>query len=311
MDSVARVQKLRDAIEQVIIGKSETVKLVLVGLLARGHVLIEDIPGVGKTTLARTLAKAMDCRFSRIQFTPDLLPSDIIGVSIYSNETDQFIFKPGPVFANVLLADEINRTTPRTQSALLEAMNEFQVSVDSVTHALPQPFIVLATQNPIEYQGTYPLPESQMDRFLLRARIGYPDREHEKQVLESQRMSHPLNHVRPVLSARDVLELQEMVKRVRLDETLTDYILCIAEATRATERLEVGVSPRGCLFLARAAQALALIEGRDYVLPDDIKNLAVPVLSHRIIESVAEGIPNSRHAETIIRELVATVEVPV
>lgn len=311
MDKNERVEELKRAIESVIVGKTETVELVLVGLLSRGHVLIEDIPGVGKTTLARTLAKAMDCRFSRIQFTPDLLPSDILGVSIYSSDDGQFVFKPGPIFANVVLADEINRTTPRTQSALLEAMNEFQVSVDSVTHRLPEPFMVLATQNPIEYQGTYPLPESQMDRFLLRVRIGYPDPEHEKRVLESQRLSHPIERVKPVVSAEEVLELQSEVRRVRIDDSLTDYILAIADATRNSGRLEVGVSPRGCLFLARASQASALIQGRDYVLPDDIKDLAVPVLSHRIIESVAEGIPNSRHAESIIRDLLAKVEVPV
>jgi MoxR-like ATPase len=231
-------------------------------------------------------------------------------VSIYNAERDEFVFKPGPIFANVVLADEINRTTPRTQSALLEAMNDFHVSVDSVTHRLPLPFMVIATQNPIEYHGTYPLPESQMDRFLLRTRIGYPDREDEKRVITSHRLSRPLDELAPALTAGDVLDLQDEVKKVRVDESITDYILSIAEATRRSRTLEVGVSPRGCLMLSRAAQARAVVEGRDYCTPDDVKSLAIAVLSHRVIESVSMGVPNSLEAEDIMVKIIETVEVP-
>jgi len=305
-----KVEGLIEAIEKVIIGKEDVVKLLVVALLSRGHVLLEDVPGVGKTTLARALAKAIACRFSRVQFTPDLLPSDILGVSIYSVDRDEFVFKAGPIFANVVLADEINRTTPRTQSALLEAMNDFHVSVDSVTHRLPMPFMVIATQNPIEYHGTYPLPESQMDRFLLRTRIGYPNREDEKKVITSHRLAVPLDDLEPVLTGADVLEMQDQVKKVRVDEAITEYILSIAEATRRSRTVEVGVSPRGCLMLSRAAQAKAAVEGRDYCTPDDVKELAVAVLAHRLIESVSLGVPNSLEAEGVMGDILETVEVP-
>ncbi|MCI0343582.1 MAG: MoxR family ATPase [Planctomycetales bacterium] len=306
-----QVAALRKNIETVILGKTEVVKLCVVGLLARGHVLIEDVPGVGKTTLARALARSIDCGFQRIQFTPDLLPSDILGVSIYNTESNKFVFRPGPIFANVILADEVNRTTPRTQSSLLEAMNDFQVSVDGTTHRLPEPFIVLATQNPIEFAGTYPLPESQLDRFLLRIRVGYPSREHEREVLASQRETHPIDGLSSVLAGPDVLALQARVRGVRVDPTLADYILEIVSRTRGSPDLLAGVSPRGSLALYRAAQALALVEGRDYVLPDDIKALAVAVLAHRLIEKSAIERGTGGRAEEIVREILEAVPVPV
>ena len=298
-------------IESTIMGKREAIQFTLVGLLARGHVLLEDVPGVGKTTLARALAKSIDCQFRRIQFTPDLLPSDIMGVSVFDRREDSFKFHPGPLFANVILADEINRTTPRTQSALLEAVNDFQVSVDGVTHPLPSPFIVLATQNPIEYAGTYSLPEAQLDRFLLRVAIGYPDRDSERQIVKSQRLAHPLDSLKPVITAAEVLQLQETVRQVAVDETLLDYILEIAARTREHKGLALGVSPRGCLMLYRAAQANAVIAGRVFCTPDDIKHLALPVLSHRIIEKGRDAGASRRDGETILSEILEEVPVPI
>jgi MoxR-like ATPase len=296
-------------IEKAIVGKRESVKMVLVGLLARGHLLIEDVPGVGKTTLARALAKSLDCQFRRLQFTPDLLPSDLVGVSIFDQAESQFRFHPGPIFANVILADEINRTTPRTQSALLEALNDFQVSVDGVTHALPQPFIVMATENPIEYAGTYPLPEAQLDRFLLRVTLGYPDRDSERAMVKSQKLAHPLDSLQPVVSEKEVLQLQEITRQVTVDETLVNYILEIAARTRDSKALALGVSPRGCLMLYRAAQAHAVIEGRKYVIPDDVKRLASAVLCHRIIEKSREA-GGRRDADNILSEILEDVPVP-
>jgi MoxR-like ATPase len=310
-DVAEKVRVLRANIEQVFIGKPAVVTKTLVGLFAGGHLLIEDVPGVGKTTLARALAKSLDLSFSRVQFTPDLLPSDLLGVSIYNQNTGEFEFKKGPVFASVVLADEINRTTPRTQSALLEAMSESQVSVDGKSFPLGPPFMVLATQNPFEFEGTYPLPESQLDRFLMKISVGYPSRDHELQVLSSQRKSHPIDSTKAVMGTADILAIQERVKAVHMEESLAGYILSLVTETRRSKSLTVGASPRGSLFLYRAAQALALVEGRDYVVPDDIKRLAVCVLAHRIIGKgfAYEGGQDER--EKIIRGILETVEVPV
>ena len=307
-EQIARLQR---NIETVFIGKTDAVRQVLVGLFAGGHILIEDLPGVGKTTLARTLARSLDGSFRRIQFTPDLLPSDILGVPIYNAGEDRFIFKRGPVFANVILADEINRTTPRTQSSLLEAMNDFQVSVDGATYRLPEPFIVLATQNPHEYEGTFPLPESQLDRFLLRIHIGYPSRDDERLVLTSQKLAHPLDSLQPVLSAQEVVAIQAAVRHITMADAITDYILDLVARTRDTDKLEIGVSPRGGLCLSRAAQALALMDGRDFCLPDDVKSLAVPAFAHRTIRRAALAAAGGQDEREIIREIVDATPVPV
>ncbi|MGH7428047.1 MAG: AAA family ATPase [Candidatus Methylomirabilaceae bacterium] len=309
-----RIDRLQANIEQVLFGKPEPIRLAIVVLLARGHLLIEDIPGVGKTTLAQALARSLGVSFQRIQFTSDMLPSDILGVSIYDPRQGEFEFKPGPLFANIILADEINRTTPKTQSSLLEAMNDFQVSVDHHTYPLPHPFMVMATQNPMEYHGTHPLPESQMDRFLLRLRLGYPDREEEKRILRAPAASATLERLHPVLSAEELLGLQEIVERVRVEESLADYLMAIVEATRRHEGLTLGVSPRGALALYRAAQALALIEGRDYCIPDDVKRLALPVLAHRVLikgGSIGRGIGQGFDAaEQLLHALIAATPIP-
>ncbi len=307
-----RIRKLQEAIETVVRGKPEAVKLALVCLLSQGHLLIEDVPGVGKTTLAHSVAKAFDCSFRRIQFTSDLLPSDILGVSIFNQTNQNFEFRPGPIFANLVLADEINRTTPKTQSALLEAMSEGRVSVDNNTYSLPRPFMVLATQNPIEYHGTYPLPESQLDRFLLRLRMGYPEGNAEKEILRRQNHTNPVENLKPVLGAEDVLEAQEEVSLVRMDESLVDYVLTIIQATRRSEFFTLGASPRAALALHRAAQAMAYYEGRDYCIPDDIKALVLPVLAHRVIVSSKYSSPHKRseEAEAILAEILRSVEIP-
>jgi MoxR-like ATPase len=310
--SAERVELLQSTIERVIRGKPEVVRLALVTLLAGGHLLIEDVPGVGKTTLAQALARALDCTFQRIQFTSDLLPSDVIGLSIYNQHDSLFEWKPGPIFANIVLADEINRTTPKTQSALLEAMAEGHVTVEGVTHALPQPFMVLATQNPIEHHGTYPLPESQLDRFMLRLRIGYPGGADEKLILRDREHAEPLDEIEPVLSAAEILELQDAVSEVTVDDAIVDYLMRIVAATRSSEMLDLGASPRGSLSLFRAAQALALTEERSYCLPDDIKRLVVPVFAHRLTVSsrYSSAMKRSEEAEAVLLEIMKTISVP-
>ena len=309
--TVASIRQLEESVERVLVGKPDVVRLAIVALLARGHLLIEDVPGVGKTTLAQALARSLGLAFQRIQFTSDLLPSDILGVSVFDPRKTEFEFRPGPIFANIILADEINRTTPKTQSSLLEAMNEGQVSLDHHTHRLPLPFMVLATQNPLEYQGTHPLPESQMDRFLLRIRVGYPDEAHERLILRGAGAA-TLERLRPVLDADAVLALQAQAEAVKVEESLLGYVMAIVQATRTHGALALGVSPRGSLALVQAARALALTEGRAYCLPDDIKQLAVPALAHRVILRTRwEGAGGqSVDAERVIREILQEVPVP-
>jgi MoxR-like ATPase len=306
----SRFEALRENIRTVFFGHPQAVEQLLIGLLARGHVLIEDVPGVGKTVLARSLARSIDCRFNRIQLTPDLLPSDVLGVSVYNNQTQSFDFKPGPIFANIVLADEVNRTTPRTQSALLEAMAEEQVSVENQTLALQRPFMVIATQNPFEFEGTYYLPENQLDRFLLRISLGYPDRASEHRILTLQPGRTKLEELRPVMSARDVVELQDMVPKVRMEPPILDYILDVVEATRQSEPLHLGVSPRGALALSAACQAAALLRGRDYVIPDDVKGLVIPVLAHRVISKTYLSNGDSNSTARILKEILDQVPAP-
>ena len=308
-----RAARLEDALRRVIRGKDEVVRLALVSILARGHLLIEGVPGVGKTTLGQALARALDCSFQRVQFTSDMLPSDVLGISIYSAIEQQFEFKRGPVFTNVLLADEINRTTPKTQSALLEAMNEGQVTVDAHSYALPQPFLVIATQNPVEHHGTYPLPESQLDRFLMRVRMGYPDKDAEREILRSQAGAAQLENLRPVLSGADVLEMQQAVTRVRVDDSLVSYALAIVRKTRDSEQFSLGVSPRGSQMLYRAAQAVAFLDGRDFCTPEDFKPLVLPVFAHRVVVNglYSSTVKKSEQSEQAIQEIVESVPVPV
>ena len=293
-------------------GKEDVIHLALTALLARGHLLIEDVPGVGKTTLAHALARSFHCSFQRIQFTSDMLPSDVIGVSVYNPGPQEFEFKPGPIFANIIVADEINRTTPKTQSALLEAMNESQITVDNHTHPLPKPFLVIATQNPIEHHGTYPLPESQLDRFLMRIRMGYPSRASEKEIIRKNAGQGAGEQAEALMDAADVLGMQESVSHVKVDDSLLDYALEVVDRTRQSEQLTLGVSPRGAVMLHRAAQARAFLEGRDYCLPDDFKRLVVPVFSHRVVVSsrYVSTQKKSEQAEGILREIVDTTRVP-
>jgi MoxR-like ATPase len=303
------IHRLEASVARALVGKPEVVRLAVVGLLARGHLLIEDVPGVGKTTLAAALARSIGAGFQRIQFTSDMLPSDVIGVSIWDPAKSEFVFKPGPLFTNIVLADEINRTTPKTQSSLLEAMNEAQVSLDHSTYPLPRPFMVLATQNPREHEGTYPLPESQLDRFLLRIRIGYPGAPDEKSVLRGAG-SPVLETLVPVLQAEDVIALQEEADRVRADESVLDYIMALVAATRTSPLLSLGVSPRGSLALLRAARAQALADGRDYLVPDDVKSLAVPALAHRVMVKGRGAQGGGMDDEAVLRSIVQDVPVP-
>lgn len=310
MEEVQRIAaRIVNNVEQVIVGKRRIVELVLVALLCRGHVLIEDVPGTGKTMLAKSIARSIGSSFKRIQCTPDLLPGDVTGVSIFNQQTREFEFRPGPIMAQIVLADEINRATPKTQSALLEAMEERQITVDGVTHALPQPFIVLATQNPIEYEGTFPLPEAQLDRFLLRVHLGYADRLDEIAILKRQREGHPLETLPTVVDMNDLLHLQEVIKQVHVDDLIVEYIVALTTATRDHGDVYLGASTRGALALYRAAQAWAALNGRDFVTPDDVKVLAQPVLSHRLIVSPVARVRNVT-AQTIIDEVLAAVPVP-
>jgi MoxR-like ATPase len=304
------LERLQQNIAEALLGHRDAIRMAVVTLLAEGHLLIEDVPGIGKTLLAKALAKSLDCTFHRIQFTTDLLPSDLIGTTVFHQPSSEFVFKPGPLFAQVVLADEINRATPRTQSALLEAMSDRQVSVDGNTHPLGPPFLVLATQNPFEFEGTFPLPESQMDRFLMRLRLGYPDRGTEKEVLVRHRVGEPVDDLKPVMHAEDVRRLQQLVRNVRVEETLNDYILDLVGATREHGSLYLGASTRAALALYRAAQALALLQGRDYAVPDDVKRLARPVLAHRLLTKTYRHGEHGSAAEAVMDEIIDQTPLP-
>jgi MoxR-like ATPase len=304
------IAALESNIAGVLLGKPQPIRFAVVALLAEGHILIEDAPGVGKTVLAKAVARCLDATFRRLQFTPDLLPSDILGSSVYLPNRGDFEFRPGPIFTNVLLADEINRTTPRTQSALLEAMNEGQVSIEGHTYKLESPFFVLATQNPYEFEGTYPLPENQLDRFMLCIEIGYPDRNAEREVLVTHRDGEPVDKLTTVLSATELRSMQQAVREVRVEESINDYLLSMVEATRRAEELLLGVSTRGAITLYRAAQSLALVEGRDYVIPDDVKRLAVPVLAHRVVCRGLARTGQRARARAVVERIVQTTPVP-
>ncbi|GAB4400302.1 MAG: MoxR family ATPase [Anaerolineales bacterium] len=310
MESVQEVAKrIIDNVEKVIIGKREQVEQTVIALLCQGHVLIEDVPGVGKTMLAKTIARSLGCTFQRIQFTPDMLPSDVTGVSVFNQKTREFEFRPGPIMAQIVLTDEINRATPKTQSALLEAMEEKQVTVDGVTYPLQKPFLVLATQNPIEYEGTFPLPEAQLDRFMLRISLGYPSPADEIRMLDSQQRVHPVETVEQVVSADSLLQAQEAVKEVHIDDAIKEYIVELVNTSRKHPDIYLGASPRGSLALYKTAQAKAAVEGRDYVIPDDIKALAIPALAHRLIVSPAARIKNV-DSRTVVQEILDSVSVP-
>ncbi len=298
------LSRLLNNLNQVMVGKQDAIRLVMVAILSHGHVLLEDVPGVGKTLLAKSLARSIAGQFHRIQCTPDLLPTDLTGTNIWNPQTASFEFRPGPVFTNILLVDEVNRATPRTQSALLEVMEETQATIDGVTHDLPQPFFVIATQNPVEYQGTFPLPEAQLDRFALALSLGYPDESEELQMLQRLRSGESVSKLEPCLSLEDIQELRRQVVNVRVEDPLQKYILGLVRATRAMDVITLGVSPRGSVMLYRTAQALAYLDGRDYALPDDVKYLAPHVLSHRLITT------GGRNNQALIQELLETVAIP-
>jgi MoxR-like ATPase len=302
-------ETVMDNLEKVIIGKRQSIELIVIGLLCQGHVLIEDVPGVGKTILARSLARSLDCAFNRIQFTPDMLPSDVTGVSIYNQQTNNFEFRPGPIIGQIILADEINRATPKTQAALLEAMEERQVTVDGETHILPKPFMVMATQNPIEYEGTFPLPEAQLDRFLLRLRLGYPSMSDEVRVLDDQQLQHPLETLQSVVTVEEILQAADAVKHIFISPELKRYVVQLTTRTRQSADVYLGASPRGSLALARASQARAALLGRDHVLPDDIQTLAAAVLAHRVIVSPAARL-SDLSPERIVAEVIQATPVP-
>ena len=307
LDSARELAKrIIDNVEQVIVGKSGPVELGVVALMCQGHALIEDVPGVGKTMLARSIARSVGCTFKRIQFTPDLLPTDVTGVSIYNQQTGEFEFREGPIISQLVLADEVNRATPKTQSAMLEAMEERQVTVEGITHQMPSPFMVMATQNPVEYEGTFPLPEAQLDRFLLMVQLGYPTSDEELEIMERQQMAHPIDTLQPVATSEEVTNLQRAVRDIYVDDLVKRYIINLVESTRSHADIALGASPRASLALFRGGQAISLIRGRDFVLPDDVKELAIPVLSHRMIVSAAarmRGVSSSEIVETLLEQI--------
>ena len=310
MSDLNIIESLIDNIEKVIVGKRDVIKLLLAGLLSRGHILIEDVPGLGKTMMVRALAQSINAEFKRIQFTPDLLPSDITGVSIYNQTTTEFEFRPGPIFANIILADEINRTTPRTQSGLLECMQEYSATIDGITHTLPEPFFVIATENPIEFYGTYPLPEAQLDRFLMKFSMGYISESEEINILENRLRTDPIDHLRPVLKISDILSLIDKTNKININKDLIAYIVKIINATRQYSDVKLGASPRGSLALMRLSKAYALLNNRDYVIPSDVKNVVIPALSHRI-SLYPNSVVRGAKPEEIIKDILEKIPVPV